>query len=433
MGCIFRNFIDYQKYLFRINKKETITTAVDTVIFISSLGAVFSDWGETLKNIPRNWFLIVVLIGSFIKFLYDFFNLIDKIKGYIDLRYGDVFPERINCKELGISKIERDLGYEIIECKINSKQADYVLNSQRVDEYLKHPLTIEEAKNKEKAIRNFIKEEKNSLMPFLKWQYRNSRLNGKGFFNEKKLCLSKDIIPNGTKHVYCHKGTYYDTYLTNIICGKQLKSNQDDSVIASAEGYYPANRANCGNLELKSITSSLMNNEIGISTLAVTSDNYLVVWTQNRAAQSSNGLLVPTGSGSCDWKDRADGSFNQTIINAMNRELWEESGKENLCRTYKDVGETIILGFFRWIIKGGKPEFVGLTKMRSDLLSLYANKSEVYGGKEYPITKIGDIGEIIEELLNTENISVPLYMNLLCLKRYYQTKKEELERFVISG
>ena len=114
----------------------------------------------------------------------------------------------------------------------------------------------------------------------------------------------------------------------------------------------------------------------------------------------------------------------------MNRELWEESGKTNLCKTHKEVGDTKILGFFRWVIKGGKPEFVGLTKLHCDLLSLYANKKEVFGRKEFLITRIDDIEEIVEELITAENISEPLFMNLLCLKRYYQNEKEDLEKFI---
>ena len=429
-----RNYIDYNIYLFRVNLKETITTAIDLVIFISSMGALFSDWGMILKNISRNWFLIIVFLGSFVKFLYEVYNIIEEIKDYMDLRYGEIFPERIECRDVNISDYDKKWGYEYIECRINHNVSNYVLNSPRIDEYIRNNnLVFKEAKNKEKLIKNFIKAEKDNLLPFLKWQYRNSRFYGKGFFNEKKFCLSKDIIPSGNNTVHCHKGTYYDTFLTNVICGRQLKSNQDNSVIANAEEYFPVNTGKHGEPVLKDITSSVMNNEIGISTLAFTSDHYLVIWTQNRAAQSSNGLLVPTGSGSCDWNDRVADSFNETIINAMKRELWEESGSTNLCKSHTDVGETIILGFFRWIIKGGKPEFVGLTRMHCDLLSLYANKNEVYGGKEYLLTSIDDLENIIDDIMNTGNVSVPLYMNLLCLRRYYAGNREELEKFIFGS
>ena len=65
------------------------------------------------------------------------------------------------------------------------------------------------------------------------------------FFNEKKLCISKDIVINpNEKKVYCHKGTYYDTYLTNIISGKELRSNEDNKLIASAEDFMPVIKKN---------------------------------------------------------------------------------------------------------------------------------------------------------------------------------------------
>lgn len=229
--------------------------------------------------------------------------------------------------------------------------------------------------------------------------------------------------------VTCHKGTYYDTFLTNIINGKQLRSNQDNSIIASAEDYLPI-KFNDNEIFMKDITSSLVNNEIGISTIAITSDNYLVIWTQNRAAQSSNGLLVPTGSGSCDWSDKVGDNFSETIKSAMKRELWEESGAKSLCRQYEDIGETIILGYFRWIAKSGKPEFVGLTRVKSDLISFCEDRREVFGRQEYYISNIDDIKKVIEMIRENDNISVPLSMNLLCLEKYYEKNRDELAKFI---
>ncbi len=426
-----KNFIAYHKYMFKINIKETITLVIDLVIFSSSLVVVFNDWKAIFANSAENWFLLIVLASSFAKFLYDSYNIVDKVKDYLDLRYGEVFNENMDLKTISISKIEAELGYEAVECRVNRDITDYVINSIKIDNYIKHDLVIEETKQMEKTIDKFIKSRKVSLMPFLKWQYRISKFYGKDFFNERKLCLSKDIIPNEKGIVHCHKGSYYDTYLTNIICGKQLRSNQDDSVIANAIDFFPSTDRN-GILELNNITCSLMNNEIGISTIGITSDNYLVIWTQNRVAQSSNGLLVPTGSGSCNWEDQESNCFNRAIINAMKRELWEESGKKNLCSSYRNVGETIILGFFRWIVKGGKPEFVGLTKMNCDLISLYANKREVYGRREYHLTKLEDIASIVDEILSSNNISVPLYMNLLCLRRYNEDNGEVLEKLIFG-
>lgn len=45
----------------------------------------------------------------------------------------------------------------------------------------------------ERNINRFIKENKDNLLPFLKFNYRLSNFYGRMFFNEKKLCISSDI------------------------------------------------------------------------------------------------------------------------------------------------------------------------------------------------------------------------------------------------
>lgn len=176
-----------------------------------------------------------------------------------------------------------------------------------------------------------------------------------------------------------------------------------------------------------------MNNEIGISTLGFTNDNYLIIWTQNRSSQSSEGLLVPTGSGSCDWNDRVNDDFKRTILNAMQRELWEENGGKTLAENYHIIGETILLGFFRWIIKGGKPEFVGITKLNKDLIDIGVEKKEVFGRREYPISSLDDLKDVINELLGQPNLSVPLYVNLKFLGSYCDSNRLELEQFLFNN
>lgn len=104
----------------------------------------------------------------------------------------------------------------------------------------------------------------------------------------------------------------------------------------------------------------------------------LIIWTQNRIAQSSGGLLVPTGSGSCDFVDRRGKSFNDTIIYAMNRELWEENSGKLLCASVEEIGQTKILGTFRWINK--------------DLISFAQEKKEVFDREE------------LEEFLGLKNL-----------------------------
>lgn len=425
-----RNSIDYYRYVFKIKKFEVIVFIVDCILFLVSTYSLINQWSTIFNEKDKNWSFIIIILGSILKFIYDLYKMIDEIKQNIELRYGEVLPGRFDINEAEIESHDINrFNYEVIKCSINGSQEQKVVNSRVIDNYLIHNnLNLKESPEMEKQVFQIIKKNSEELLPFLKWQYRLSRFYGKMFFNEKKLCLSKDLnIKDGIAN--CHKGTYYDTYLTNIINGRQIRSNQDNSIIASAENLLPI-KIHRNKIYIKDITSSVVNNEIGISTLAITSDKYLVIWTQNRAAQSSNGLLVPTGSGSCDWADKTSNSFSEIIKNAMQRELWEESGAKTFGADYKNIGETLILGYFRWLAKAGKPEFVGLTKVKYDLTFFCEDRKEVFDRHEYYIDNIDDIKNIIEKIRENDNISVPLFMNLACLERYYNENRDELAKFI---
>ena len=429
---MFKNFIDYNLYLFKIKRMEVIIVFIDLLLFITSTYTLISSWNELFIENNNGKAIIFVLLGTIIKFIYDLYNIISEIKDSMDLRYGYIksdFQEKVY-KEV---KIENSVtsDYIIEDITLPSGKIERVVRSTSLDNYIREGnFELEESRNMERNIKRFIKENKENLLPFLKFNYRLSNFYGKMFFNEKKLCISADIKINpNEKKVYCHKGSYYDTYLTNIISGKELRSNEDNKLIASAEDFMPVIKRKDG-YYLKDITASIMNNEIGISTIAITSDNYLVLWTQNRVAQSSAGLLVPTGSGSCDWSDIRGKSFTDTIVYAMNRELWEENGGKLLCKSPEEIGITKILGTFRWINKGGKSEFVGLTKVNRDLISFDKDKKEVFDREEYLITSADNLIKNIDALLERKNISVPLYVNLKVIREYARDNKEEIEEFL---
>lgn len=426
-----KNFIDYNLYLFKVKRIEIIIVFIDLALFIISTYTLIGNWEELLHDSNDNGILFV-LIGTIIKFLYDLYKIICEVKDSMDLRYGYIksdIQEKIY-NEIQVDETEGN-DYKIEDIVFASGKKERVLRSLSLDNYIRqNNLILEESKNMERNIKKFIKENKESLLPFLKFNYRLSNFYGKMFFNEKKLCISCDIrATDKANKVYYHKGSYYDTYLTNIIAGKEIRSNEDNKLIASAEEFMPVIRKG-DEYYLKDITTSVMNNEVGISTLAITNDNYLIIWTQNRIAQSSGGLLVPTGSGSCDLADIRGNSFNDTIIYAMNRELFEENGGKLLCNSPEEIGQTKILGTFRWINKGGKSEFVGLTKVNKDLVSFAQEKKEVFDREEYLITSLDDLLKKVDELLQKDNLSVPLNVNLKVLKEYAKDNREELEEFL---
>lgn len=423
------NFVNYHWFVFRLKKSQVLILIIDLILFALSLVTLFREWSGIFENSLLSWSLAAIFLGSLLKFGYDLYRMAESIRQNFDLRHGELFPSNIDFNEvLPEPKYMEDNGFVTIEINLDGPIAK-VVNSRTIDKHLAiQDIALEENKEKGKQVFKLIKDNSASFLPFLKWQYKLSKFQGKMFFNEQKLCLSKDL--NIRKNVAtCHRGSYYETFLTNISIGGQLRSNRDNTVIAATEAFLPLKYL--GNeMYIKDITGSIINNEIGISTLAITSDNYLVIWKQNRTAQASNDLNVPTGSGSCDWNDKTGSNFSESIKKAMKRELWEESGGARICKKYADIGDTLILGYFRWLAKCGKPEFVGLTKVKSDLISFVENKNEVYERQEYLLTGLEDLKLAINQIRQSGKISVPLFMNLLCLERYWDENKEELAKFI---
>jgi hypothetical protein len=119
--------------------------------------------------------------------------------------------------------------------------------------------------------------------------------------------------------------------------------------------------------QLRTLSSSNLADLVGISTIAMTNDGKLVVVEQSGRNSASPLLLAPSGSGSFEPKDLytgsggRHGSLQAAIKAAMERELSEETGISNA-----KILRTRVIGFARWMERGAKPEFFGLTTLSID-------------------------------------------------------------------
>lgn len=110
---------------------------------------------------------------------------------------------------------------------------------------------------------------------------------------------------------------------------------------------------------LVALGASELANIIGVSTLAITADDHLVVVLQSRGSGSSAGMWAPSGSGSLEPRDVLDGaSLEETVSHGAVRELREECVIRE-----EDVRGSCLIGYGRWLEHGGKPEFITLTAL----------------------------------------------------------------------
>jgi hypothetical protein len=108
---------------------------------------------------------------------------------------------------------------------------------------------------------------------------------------------------------------------------------------------------------MRDLDHARMTNLVGISTIAVCSDDRVVLVNQTHGNHASGGMLAPSGSGTLERCDLAAAeSLQQAVANGMEREFREE------CNIPSGVGmSTTLTGFGRWLERGAKPEFFGVT------------------------------------------------------------------------
>lgn len=142
------------------------------------------------------------------------------------------------------------------------------------------------------------------------------------------------------------------------------------------------------NGRLVTLASSRLANNIGISTLAFTSDDQLLVVRQSQRNIASARLLAPSGSGTLEPDDLeaagTNASLQEVLAHGMERELCEETGIG-----FADVIQTEVIGFGRWLERGAKPEFFGVTKLRVSAGNVAAAK--ISGGETLYTEGVGAV------------------------------------------
>jgi hypothetical protein len=151
-----------------------------------------------------------------------------------------------------------------------------------------------------------------------------------------------------------HRANFYDAMCSNEICRYLITDRETGAefdprreLLADAGG------------RLRTLAESELSELVGVSTVAVTSDGMLVLVRQSGRNIASEDLLAPSGSGSLEPQD-LDGatSLQDAMRRGMERELCEESGIPA-----SRIAATRVVGFARWMERGAKPEFFGLTTL----------------------------------------------------------------------
>lgn len=170
-------------------------------------------------------------------------------------------------------------------------------------------------------------------------------------FNRTTVGLASDVARDG---VVLQESSYFDYLSSNDLARFRAGRRGDPAYRAGWRLY--VDRFS----RLRGFADSWLANGIGVSTLAITRDGKLVVQVQSGRNHSSKSAAAPSGSGGLEPIDVV-GTLNDAAIRGANRELCEEVGVRP-----DEIDTSILLGFWRWVSKGAKPEFSSLTLLNAD-------------------------------------------------------------------
>ena len=240
------------------------------------------------------------------------------------------------------------------------------------------------------------------ILPSLKWgfflldedrrrrqlQYLIARVRASNLrtTNDSKCRFRMDDEVPPTKIELARVG-YFDSLMTNEAFRSELyqwrtdiEKEAEDGERINLTGDFPVHQDAFAiakkSVRLDTLESSSASDHVGVTTLVVTSDRKLLMLRQGQTTIDASALLFG-GSGSLDWKDIArsanSSDIRSILTTGMAREFLEETDAFRVYRRQgyakkrddqiRSVAEnTLVIGYFRWVNRCGKPEFVGITR-----------------------------------------------------------------------
>lgn len=297
-----------------------------------------------------------------------------------------------------------------------------------------------------------------TIRPFLNFQRTaTNRL----YHNGLKLKLDSDLVRNDDGafplRVHIQKTDYLATLSTNDLSFQQLIERKSRRTLYDGISAFLSDRAD-GTFLYRGLAGSDCANQIGVSTLAFTSDGYLLLVDQSHQNLQSAGLVAPSGSGSLDLEDLPAGQTEFGLLDWLDdvccRELREELGiqpsvefSDKRRASLESVSVlTQVIGFALYLHRGGKPEFFYLARLSCSAdelnrIAAYTRQEDSLSNrfpkqKDYRIRDMGDpislqLMRICENLRGGERLrmSFPLELQLAMVEHASTSQAEVIEEF----
>lgn len=238
--------------------------------------------------------------------------------------------------------------------------------------------------------------------------------------------LADALIEEG-RTIKVRKSYYFDALLTAEAFRSRIFRNNIEGeveVYTDLTTYFPVKLEFLGGTEAVRFRNDFykeVSGHIGITTLLITENNRVAMLYQGNTKAIGAKTVVLGGSGSMDYADmeKADNpdDLRDALAYGMARELCEETGMQKYFDKVRE--RTMVTGFFRWVDRCGKPEFVGVSRVPGVPFAKERaiDGDEVVKFEEIPID-INDLDDFLKVLnyIREKEIKISL-SSLMALQR----------------
>lgn len=429
-----RRDADVSNYVSRLQKKERRILYIDIGLVVVAIFAAASTLHSSISGGIKGAALIIALFTAG-KTLWAYWKIRVMQKSLAKSAEGELIVKRTlpvsGGEEIDIAVLEPDETDNSLGFRAITYGDELVFSSDAIDQLIRNQeVTLCEDTRKKARVDEYIERCKVDLIEVLHLKKIMSERGNTEFFDDAKFCLSRNMSISD-KCAFFHRGSYFDTFLTNELSLSVLEMEGRPAV--DFRSAFPVSRTDDGKIVLSTLALSGMDDHVGISTLALSRDGFLIMWQQSRRAEQSQLLRVPSGSGSSDYSDLRGNSLNLTIAYGMQREVTEETLLKEKGFKPEDIGSTRLLGFFRWVRRGGKPEFVGITRLNLDADELWPDwtELEISPGKHFRVSckTPSELTQALDRIMSWPEMSVPLIHIIHCIKNVLDSDPSYITNF----
>lgn len=275
-------------YIFPIG----LFSASNLVIFITTVWKPINLFATNSIIVFDLELIIAVasLLNIIISTLYSLFKYNQSLNYYVS-------TEKDSEYDFNPNEIDKNDDYEV-KTFVNVGNEDYKENYYISDKINQAIINNEDIKTCFSKIKYKVPSEIAKVMPYaLKTRLKSN----KKLFNDTILRLDNDLLLNDNKinNLQISRTTYFDTLGSNGITNETIKNKVHLDIKFEGKDYLLCKEKN----ELISLSDSNLANHIGINTLAITSDNYLIIRRQGDVSEIGSNKLVNSGSGSLNYQD----------------------------------------------------------------------------------------------------------------------------------